>query len=118
MTRTGRIIASALVVLGLATSSTAGAAAPPAQPAAQPALNPWLTLSVMTPVAATTLGAAGVAAQPSADAPPPPPPPPEDGGGVGIGNIPIPVLAIWLGTIVAMVYIATHDDSDRLESPE
>ena len=77
-----------------------------------------MTLSMMTPVAAATLGAAGVAAQPPADAPPPPPPPPEGGDGGGIGHIPIPVLAIWLGTIVAMIYIATHDDKDRLESPE
>ena len=69
---------------------------------------------MLTPVAATTLGAAGVAAQPPADAPPPPPPPSEGGGGGGIGHIPIPVLAIWLGTIIAMVYIATHDDKDRL----
>ena len=77
--------------------------------------SPWLTLSMMTPVAATTLGAAGVAVQPPPDAPPPPPPP--EGGG-GIGHIPIPVLAVWLGTIVAMVYIATHDDKDRFESPD
>jgi hypothetical protein len=75
-----------------------------------------MALSMMTPVAATTLGSTGVAAQPPADAPPPPPP--EDRGGGGIGHIPIPVVAIWLGTIVTMVYIATHDDKDRFESPD
>jgi hypothetical protein len=77
-----------------------------------------MTLSMMTPVAATTLGGAGVAVQPPADAPPPPPPPPEGDTEGGIGHIPIPVLAVWLGTIVAMIYIATHDDKDRFESPD
>jgi hypothetical protein len=72
-----------------------------------------MTLSMMTPVGATALGAAGVAAQA-----PPDSPPPERRGRRGIGAIPIPVLTIWLATIIAMIYIATHDDKDRFESPD
>jgi hypothetical protein len=72
-----------------------------------------MTLSMMTPVGATALGAAGVAAQPPGMGPPPP-----NAGGGGIGHIPIPVLVIWLATIVTMIYIATHEDKDRFESPD
>jgi hypothetical protein len=111
------MVASSIVALAIVTSSTANAAPLPPQTAVQTVSNPWMTLSMMTPVGAATLGAAGVAAQPPAEAPPPPPPPPEGGGG-GIGHIPIPVLAIWRGTIVAMVYIATHEDKDHFESPD
>jgi hypothetical protein len=111
-----RIAASAIAALALVTSTAVSAAPPPTQAAVQPVSNPWMKLSMMTPVAAATLGAAGVAVQPPADAPPPQPPEGRDGG--GIGHIPIPVLAVWLGTIVAMIYIATHDDRDRFESPD
>jgi hypothetical protein len=61
-----------------------------------------MALSMMTPVGAAALGGAGVAAQPDA-------PPPEDRRGFAIQDMPIPVLAIWLGTIGAMIYIALHD---------
>ena len=114
MRHTGRSIASALAGLALMTSSVAGASGVQSVPTVQQASHPWMTLSMMTPVGATTLAAAGVAAEPSAEGPPPP----EGDRGGGIGHIPLPVLAIWLGTIVAMVYIAIHDDKDRFESPD
>lgn len=73
-----------------------------------------MTLSMMTPVGATTLGAAGVVAPPPGEGSPPS----ETDGQGGIGHIPLPVAAIWLGTILTMIYIATHDDKDRFESPD
>jgi len=73
-----------------------------------------MTLSMMTPVGAATLTAAGLAAQPPDEGPPPP----ESDRRGGIDHIPLPVLAIWLGTILTMIYIATHDDKDRFESPD
>lgn len=117
MRRIGKSIASATAALAVMSSSMAGAASAQPVQATQQASNPWMTLSMMTPAGATALGAAGVAAQAPPDAPPPPPPP-EGRDGRGIGHIPIPVLTIWLATIVAMIYIATHDDKDSFESPD
>jgi hypothetical protein len=96
----GRMIAFASLALAVVTSSTASAAsASPQQAAVQQAQNPWMALSMMTPVGATALGSAGVAAQPG--------PPSED---EDRPRIPLPVIIIWLGTIAAMIYIATHNN--------
>ena len=114
----GKSIACGLAGLALMNSATASSAAQGSPVEAQQPQNPWMSLSMMTPVAAKSLGAAGVAVQPPTEDPLPPPP--DDRDRVGIGAIPIPVLAIWLGTIVAMIYIATRDDNDGLptESPD
>jgi hypothetical protein len=97
-------LTSAAAIIGLATSSIAGAetTSPPA-PAPQ-AQSSWAALSMMSPVGATALGGAAVAAQP---VPPPPPPgyyqdrlPPP----------PIPVLLVWLATLLVIIYIATRHD--------
>ena len=101
--------------LSLMTSSAGLSAVQTFPVAAQQPQNPWMTLSMMTPVAATSLDAAGVTVQPPPEATAPLPPP--DGRGrAGIEHMPIPVLAIWLGTIVAMIYIAAHDDKDRVQT--
>jgi hypothetical protein len=61
-----------------------------------------------------TLGLGDAVAQPGpppgtppAETPPPYPPPPA----YGVGGVPTPVIAIWLATIAAMIYIATRHSS-------
>jgi hypothetical protein len=87
----------------VATSPATAATAPPPAPTAQ-TQNPWIALSMLTPVSASALGgSAAVAAQPEG---PPPPPPPD----AGPGFPPIPVIGIWLATIILAIYIVTKND--------
>jgi hypothetical protein len=106
-----KTVAGAVVALALMTSSTA-VLAQSSQVAPQQPQSPWMALSMMSPVGATALGSAGVAAQAE--------PGSERANGNGIENLPLPVLAIALATLVAMVYIALHDDKDPrpTESPD
>ena len=127
MTSIRKCVATAAVIGALLTSSVASATAPTAQaaPAAATAqINPWTVLSIMSGSvpAATACGAAAAVAttaQPSGCVlpqtgvvPPPPPPPayvPPPVVGAGFGGIPIPVIAILLATLLADIYIATHN---------
>ena len=109
---TGRRTLFTIAALAMATSSTAGLAAPAAP---QQARDPWVTLSMLTPAGAAALAgsATAVAAQPET----PPPPPPvivEDRG----FHPPLAVIAVWLADIALMIYIATHDDDDDVEAGE
>ena len=63
-----------------------------------------MALSMMTPAGVATLGTGGAAVQGELA--------PNGANGNGIENLPLPVLAIALGTLAAMIYIALHDDDD------
>jgi hypothetical protein len=104
-------IVSAAVATALLATSTAGIAAPTPPPApqlVQPAPSAWLTLSMLNSSGAAALGE-GIG-QP---APPPDNPPP--GEPYAADHIPVPVIAFWLITIAAMIYIATRHSRGHIE---
>jgi hypothetical protein len=93
MRKTRSKILSAAIGAALLGNSTLAAAAP-----AAPA-DPWVTLSMLNPAGATALGGAEVQ---SAYA--------DDRGGNGLGNIPLPVIGVWLAVIALNIYILTAKD--------
>ena len=100
-----RITATALAV-ALLSSPTAAVGATSTAPQA-PQVS-WQTLSMLSPTAA--IGFASAEQANPAAAPPlresALPPPPNDGA---TGTPPLPVIGIWLATIVAAIYILTRD---------
>jgi hypothetical protein len=63
---------------------------------------------MLSPVGATALGGAAVAAQP---APPPP------GYSDGLPSPPLPVILVWVATLAVIIYIATKHNHHHLEVP-
>jgi hypothetical protein len=103
--RRSRMI-SAAVGTALLVSSTATIAAstpPAAAQTAQAAPSAWMTLSMMN--ASGTVGLGDTAVQPG---PPEGAPPPD---AYNYGGIPTPVIAFWVITVAAMIYIATRHSS-------
>lgn len=97
-----RALTSAVAAIALVASSVAAAApAPPAPAPVQQPQNPWVTLSMLTPVSATRLGSAGVAAQGQ---------PVYQSEDDRWRFPPLPVIVIWLAVIAAAIWIATADD--------
>src|SRR5205085_8785084 len=97
MRRTLTNIASGAAAAALLFSSTAGIAA--TQPAAAPRVDsPWLALSMMSPAGAAALGdtAAVAGAQPM--------PPYQEQSSGGLPPPPIPVIAVWLATLLVIIY--------------
>lgn len=95
-----KIVASAAVAALITTGSSAAIAqtSAPARATTQQSTNPWVTLSMLTPVSASTLGgAAATAAQPTND----------QGQPQGIGSIPIEVLIGWLAMLILIIYLGT-----------
>jgi hypothetical protein len=91
-------------------SSTVSVAAPAPSPAPAQAQNSWVALSMLSPVGATALGGAAVAGQPA-------PPPPPSGYYDRLPPPPIPVLIVWLATLLTMIYIATRNDHHSVPVP-
>ena len=99
---------AAIAILGTSTASMAAAA-----PAGPPQVrDPWLTLSMMTPVGASTLSQTAVAAAAQLEGPPPPPPEAYQRQGRDEFHVPLAVIAVWLADIALMIYIATRDDDN------
>lgn len=100
----GRHIASFFLSAALlVTPVVPAAAAPPAQASTAPSADGWATLSMLTAGGMPALaGAAAAAAQP-VDAPPP-------ARSYGIGPLPLPVIAVWLGVIALDIYLLTRND--------
>ena len=74
------------------------------------AQSSWMELSMLSPVGTAALGGAAVAA-----AQPAPPPPPSAYG--RLAPPPLPVIAVWLATLLTMVYIATRNDHHEVPPP-
>jgi len=95
-------ILSAAVATALLLSPTVSVAAPAPAPSMQSAPSGWMALSMLNTNGTVGLGNAAV--QPG----PPPGGPPQD---YNVGGIPTPVIAFWVLTVAAMVYIATRHSS-------
>jgi hypothetical protein len=67
-----------------------------------------MALSMLSPVGATALGGAAVAAQPA-----PPPPRYSD----GLATPPLPVILVWVATLAVIIYIATRNDHHHVPVP-
>jgi hypothetical protein len=107
-------IASAAVAAAVVISSASpslAASAPlsgqtlPAQPSA------WMALSMLS--ANGAVGLAGAAAQPNTPADDAPPPLAHS----TVQSPPVPVIAVWLATVAAAVYILTRDHHGRFQFP-
>lgn len=93
-------------------SSTAGVAASASPAPAPETQSAWMALSMLSPVGTSALGGAAVAAQPV-----PPPPPAYYDRSDSIPPPPIPVLAVWLATLLVIIYIATRHDRHHVPEP-
>jgi hypothetical protein len=102
-------LVSAVVGAALLASATAGASspAPSSSQAAQTPPSAWMALSMLN--TSGTVGLGDAAVQPAS--PPENAPAPE---GYNVGGIPTPVIAFWVLTVAAMIYIATRDSSGHL----
>ena len=104
--RRSRMISAAVAAALLVSSTATVAASAPATslPAAQSAPSAWMALSMMN--ASGTAGLGDLAVQPG---PPEGAPPPDAYN--NYAGIPTPVIAFWVITVGAMVYIATRHSS-------
>ena len=100
--------AMAVAIVFSSTASAAGTSAPPTAPQAQ---TSWQALSILSPAAAIGFAGAATQAVPDADTPPPP-------EGNAYTGVPIPVIGIWLATLVAAVYILTKKHHGRGQFPQ
>jgi hypothetical protein len=101
--RHSRIVSAAVATaLLLSPAVTAAAPAPPAS--AQTAPSAWMALSMLNTNGTVGLGDAAVQPGPPPENAPPP-------GDYNVGGIPTPVIAFWVLTVAAMVYIATRHSS-------
>lgn len=110
MRQESRTAAAAVAVAILFSSTAAAAASAPATTAQAPAS--WQALSMLSPAAAIGFAGAATQAAPDTDAPPPV-------EGNAYTGVPIPVIGIWLATLVAAVYILTkkHHGSGQFPQP-
>jgi hypothetical protein len=99
MRRPRHLIASAIALSLVATSTAARASAAPQY---GPSGDAWLTLSMMTPSGTVGLGGSSVAAAQ-------PVPPPADYH--HSSTPPWPVIGIWLAVIALDIYLLLKDDS-------
>lgn len=101
MRRSSMISAAVATALVFGSTAAAAASAPTATAqTAQGATSAWMALSMMN--ASGTVGLGDLAVQPG---PPEGAPPPN---AYGYGGIPAPVIAFWVITVAAMIYIATR----------
>lgn len=104
MGRSSMISAAVAAALLVSSTATVAASAPAASlPAAQSAPSAWMALSMMN--ASGTAGLGDLAVQPG---PPEGAPPPD---AYNYAGIPTPVIAFWVITVAAMVYISTRNGS-------
>jgi hypothetical protein len=109
MRKTLAKLTSAAVASALIFTSSAAIAQSSTPAAAPQAQSSWMALSMLSPVGAGALGGAAAVAQPA------PPPPPSAYG--RLAPPPLPVIAVWLATLLVMVYIATRNDDHGVPAP-
>ena len=104
MRRSRMISAAVATALLFSSTATVAASAPStATQTAQSAPSAWMALSMMNASGAVGLGDPTVQPGPPESAPPP--------DAYNYGGIPTAVIAFWVITVAAMVYIATRNSS-------